>query len=246
MAAVGDRVDDVRPPAAPEHVAAPQVAVQARRRLRRPGQVGHPLAHAPRPPARPPPTASRDRGRARAAAAAGARRRTTASPAAGRWAARAGRCAQRLGAAEGVGAGRVDPREPAPQLGLVARPRPARATRARAARQLVASTPSTSGTPRPFGTASQRSPAASAAYSPAGASGARLHERAPAVLQLGRVGVVDVAAADAPQRAHGAAGGLGDGRLEAHTFSAARSSSISPRQAASTMSSTVSKPRSPP
>jgi len=64
--------------------------------------------------------------------------------------------------------------------------------------------------------------------------------------ELGRVRLVDVAAAGAPQRLHAAAGRTRDGGLEAHTRSAARSSSSSPRQAASTMSRTVSKPRSPP
>ena len=73
---------------------------------------------------------------------------------------------------------------------------------------------------------------------------ARLHERAAAVVELDAVGVVDVAAADPPQRRHRATGDARDLALEAHTR--ARSSSSSSRQAASTMSSTVSNPRSPP
>ena len=91
---------------------------------------------------------------------------------------------------------------------------------------------------------SQRSAAASASYSPAGASARVFTNALPPVVELDAVGVVDVAAADPPQRRHRAAGDARDLALEAHTR--ARSSSSSSRQAASTMSSTVSNPRSPP
>ena len=81
---------------------------------------------------------------------------------------------------------------------------------------------------------------------PRGGVRAGLDERSCAVFERGRVRVVDVSAAGPGQRCDAAAGGAGDRLLELHTRSAARSSSSSPRQAASTMSSTVSKPRSPP
>ena len=88
---------------------------------------------------------------------------------------------------------------------------------------------------------SQRSPAASAAYSPGATPGARLDEPERLVLELRAVRLVDVAAADALERPHRAAGGRADRRLEAH-----RSESSRPRQAASTWSSTCSKPSGPP
>ena len=209
-----------------------------------PARSRDPLAHAlDRPHARRP-TASRDRGRARAAAAAGARRRTTASRAAARWAARAGRSAAARRPPKRVGAGRVHRRRARGRAPPRRPPRP-RSSHSSAS-SLVRDAPSTSGTPSAARLAEPAQPGRLGRVLAGRRVRARLHERAAAVLELGRVGVVDVAAADPPQRPHGAAGGTGDGRLEAHAFSAARSSSSSPRQAASTMSSTVSNPRSPP
>ena len=76
-------------------------------------------------------------------------------------------------------------------------------------------------------------------------SRARLHERARAVVELDHPGVVDVAAGDAARGGQRASDRPG-GRLGNHSRPSARSVSSRPRQAASTRSSTRSKPSSPP
>ena len=165
-----------RPSRSQQHVAAPQVAVQARRRLRRAGE----LARSGRRRARP----RRCRaargplaGRSGSSRPLGVERRPVAARR--RWAARAAPDPQRAG-----------PRASRPNV--VARPPRAsppgpRRTRPRrrgapsstqsSTSTVVADTPSTSGTRSAPGSASQRRPAASAAYSPGAASGAGLHER---------------------------------------------------------------------
>ncbi len=72
---------------------------------------------------------------------------------------------------------------------------------------------------------------------------ARLDEAEGLVRELHAEGLVDVAAADALQRSHLATGGGAHERGQAHR---GRSSSSRPRQAASTWSSTFSKPSGPP
>ena len=70
---------------------------------------------------------------------------------------------------------------------------------------------------------------------------AGLDEPERLVLELHAVGLVDVTAADPLQAPHRPAGGLADRVLQVHRSVASR-----PRQAASTWSSTVSKPSGPP
>ena len=77
-------------------------------------------------------------------------------------------------------------------------------------------TPSTSGTRSAPGSASQRRPAASAAYSPGATSARVLTNAERLVLELHAERVVDVAAADALEAADLAAGGGANGVSEAH------------------------------
>ena len=169
--AVGRRVDQPRAAvASPQHVAAPQVAVQARGRLGRAGELGDALADAlDRPVAeageagvreqRQQPPLGVERGPVRRRVV----RQARAGP--------SRRRPRRVAAAP--------PNSSAPAAWISARPAPNAAPSPRPPSSTQSSTstssrtPSTSGTRSPPGSASQRRPAASAAYSP-GATSARV------------------------------------------------------------------------
>ena len=177
-----------RPSRAGEHVAAPQVAVQPRRRLRRAGQLRQPRDHRLHRGAPPAGSAPRPLGRAQRAARAGARRRTRASRRAvargqlERAEPQAARTARPGGGAPNAGApAACSVREAAPERLLARRVEPPLVDprEREEARRRRRRTASTSGTAQPAaGRPSQRSPAASVAYSPRPRAGARLDERA--------------------------------------------------------------------
>ena len=167
MAAVGRRVDQPRAPVAPpQHVPAPQVAVQARGRLGRPGELGdaradaldRPVAEAREPRVRqerqqPPLGVERrpvgrgvvgERSDARARRARSAPRRRAAAP----------RLAGRRRRPKSSAPAAWTSARPAPNAAGVAAARPRRPSRARAPRS---PTPSTSGTRSAPGSPSQRS-----------------------------------------------------------------------------------------
>jgi hypothetical protein len=227
-------------------VAAPEVAVQPRRRLVRPGELLDPgcdrldRAHAGGPQR----AAVGRHPRRRQQPVGGVERR----PAAGRLVRQRERPEpqqRRVGRARRQRAGRLRPglvqeRETAPEMRLVGAPAaldPLERQEVVADRQDV----------RHGQRSGAGQPAQARGLGGEGAwNGIRsgLDERAPPVLEHGRVGVVEVAAGHAPQ--------LRDRRAERggervpHTRPSARSSSSSPRHAASTRSSTCSKPSSPP
>ena len=263
MAAVGCRVDQPRATVgAGQDVAAPQVAVQPRGRLGRAREVGDPLAHAPRPRAR------RQRSACRAprttSPAAQAPLRVEGRPVGGGVVGQRELAdAQRRGRPVGDGApGGGAPNAGAPAPCRAARPRPSSSSPAlsrrpssihSSARKRGGSsspTASTPGSATACACASHRRPAASVAYSPGAASGARLDERAPAAGELQRPRLVDRAARCALAARHRGAGGardrVGQRARDGHVACAGRTSSSSPRHAASTRSSTRSKPLGPP
>ena len=268
MAAVRGGVDQVRPPAgAGEHVAAPEVAVEAGGRLRRPGELRQPRDRVlDRAGAARRERAATRRPRA-AAARAGARRRTRASPRPSRRGARPCRAAARRAAPRAARRRRRARRRRA----AWASPRPsASSPRAPSRPSSIHSSARKAGS-APGRTSRDRRPERGriahrqhlrhretvrdlAEPAQAGrlgrvlarpSAGARLHERAGAAVELDQPGVVDVAARDAAggrERAPDRAGG----RLRDHSRPSARSTSSRPRHAASTRSSTCSKPSSPP
>ena len=244
VSAVRRRIDQPRAAVtAPEDVPAPEVAVQPGGRLGRAGELGHPRAHALDGAV----AEARQAGVRRAAAAAAARRRRSASPAWSRWEARAsrGEAGPDRRATSRPWAGRRTSSAPAawisasPAPNAAGSPRPPSSTQS--STSTSSATPSTSGTRSAPGSPSQRNPAASAAYSPASTPSRVLTNPNDSSVELHSVRLVDVAAADALDAAHVPAGGRAHRRLEAH-----RSESSRPRQAASTWSSTFSKPSGPP
>ncbi len=260
MAAVGGGVDEPRAAVGRgEHVAAPQVAVQARRRLGRPGELADALADA---------LDGSPAGGAQSAALRGQvgerqqpalARRTSASPAPDRSAARARRCAaprrRRRPQARRAATRRAQGHRPRAARPARARAPPRRRRRGRPRRptrepgSAVGSRP-----PRRHRAVRQRTrlgqPAQTGGLGGVLARrrvGARLDERAPAAVELERARLVDRPAGRRPPAGHRGAGGAGHGfGQRARDAHAARTSSSRPRHAASTRSSTRSKPFGPP
>ena len=228
--------------------------MQARGRLRRAGELGQPR-RSPRSTARTPAGDSAPRSRPiaqqRREPALGVERRPVVARSSG--GARAGRAGARR-TARPAAARRTPARRP---RGRAASPRPSSSSPAASSRpastqlereERVADRRAPPGTRSAAGARpSQRSPAASVAYSP-GRAPARVFTNArAAVLQLEPPRVVDVAAGDAARAARRRAPAAAARPPRArHSRPSARSASSSPRQAASTRSSTCSKPSSPP
>ena len=253
VAAVGGRIDQARAAVrAGEHVAGPQVAMQASRWLGRPGELVHARRHRlDRAPA----------GRVQAPRAGGRRaggapRRRRASPAPWRRAARARRAAgrrpvrpaaaRRTRALRPRGARRARARAPPPRPRRAGRRRSRRARGSAGARRGRRAPPAR----RAPASASQAEARRLRGELPRRRVGARLDEGDLAVVQPDRPRLVDVAAGDLPGGRHATAerppDRRGDRPGSAHTRPRARSSSSRPRQAASTRSSTRSNPSSPP
>ena len=226
--------------------------MQASRRLRRTGELGHAARTAPRARERLRRSASRCRAPARSAGRGGSRRRSAASPARGRSAARAGRSAGRRRSASRRTArrrrrgwspsrGRAPPRPPRRRRRATRGPAPA-APRCRSPQPAPGrATPITAGVGRPrrLGQPRERGRLGRVLARPA-RPGASSRTRCGRRRARHRVGVVDVAAGHRLQRLRGDAGRRADRGLEGHAR--ARSSASRPRQAASTRSSTSSKP----
>ena len=234
MAAVGGRIDQHR---ATHHVAAPQVAVQARRWLGRAGEVGHPLAqpldrgHAVGGQPRPRGQGHDPRLCSRRPASRAPRRRDLQWPQ-----------PQRRRSPPGVPGASV-PKPSAPAACMVAsiRPRRSASSLRPPSTQASTSTSSRGGQHLGHGCAALAQPAQAGRLGLVGARVAGLRERRRAVVQLQPPGVVQVAAGDRLGGRHLAA--QRRGRCAQRVD---RTSSSSPRLERSTMSSTSSNPSGPP